>query len=90
MRKLVNCILLIVATVAMTSCNGVVGYEVQKSKIDNGTCSYNDNKEVDNDTIYFVINKQNQMLMKATVNGVEDTVLYDSGCGSPAIQFYTK
>ncbi len=90
MRKLVKSILLIVATVAMTSCNGVVGYEVQKSKIDNGTCSYNDNKEVDNDTIYFVINKQNQMLMKATVNGVEDTVLYDSGCGSPAIQFYTK
>lgn len=90
MNGLLKSMLLVVVAIAATSCDGIVGYTKQLIKIDNGQRSYNDNKNVDDDTIHFVINKQNQMLLKATVNGVEDTVLYDTGCSSPIIQFHTK
>ncbi len=80
----------LVVAVAMTSCNGRIGYAIHAMKIDNHMRSYNVNDEVEDDTIRFVISKaRNQMLMKAEVNGVEDTVLYDSGAASAVFQFYT-
>ena len=90
MKRLLYSLLIFVTIMALASCDGAVGYMKQMMKIDNGQRSYNDNKEVDDDTIYFVVNHQNQMLMKASINGVEDTVFYDSGCGSAVIQFYTE
>lgn len=76
--------------ILMTSCNGIIGYAIHMEKIDNHMRSYNDNEEVEDDTIRFVINKNTrQMLMKAEVNGVEDTVLYDSGANPTAILFYS-
>ena len=74
----------------MTSCDGPIGYVVHVEKTDTHTRSYRDNEEVDDDTIRFVINKNTcQMLMKAEVNGVEDTVMYDSGASPTAILFYS-
>lgn len=90
MNGLLKSMLLIVVAIAATSCDGIIGYTKQMMKIDKGQRQYRDNQEVADDTIHFVINKQDQMLLKATVNGVEDTVLYDTGCSSPAILFYTQ
>lgn len=74
----------------MASCNGIIGYAIHVEKTDTHTRRYNDNNEVDDDTIRFVINENTrQMLMKAEVNGVEDTVLYDSGANPTAIIFYS-
>ena len=90
MNILHKSILLIAVAATMTSCRGIVGYAAKMIKIDNGQRSYNDNDKVNDDTIHFVINHRNSMLMKATINGVEDTVLYDSGANSAVIQFFTK
>jgi len=77
--------------ILMTSCDGIIGYAIHTQKIDNHNRRYNINDEVEDDTIHFVLNKvRRQMLMKAEVNGVEDTVLYDSGAGMAAMQFYTN
>lgn len=90
MNILQKSILLIVVAIAATSCRGIVGYAAKMIKIYNGQVSYNDNDKVNDDTIHFVINHRNCMLMKASINGVEDTVLYDSGANSSVIQFFTK
>ena len=90
MKKLQIEALLLAMAILMTSCNGIIGYAIHMEKIDNHMRSYNDNEEVEDDTIRFVINKNTrQMLMKAEVNGVEDTVLYDSGANPTAILFYS-
>ena len=58
----------------MTSCNGPIGYAIHVAKTDTHTRSYNTNEEADDDTVRFVIHKDyRQMLMKAEINGVEDT-----------------
>ena len=90
MNRILNFVLLLVVVVAMTSCDGVVGYKRQMMKIDNGMRRYNYPEGKGNDTIHFVVNKRNQILLKSRVNGKEDTLLYDSGAGLPAILFYTK
>ena len=74
----------------MASCDGIVGYAIHMKKIDDGMRRYNLNEGVEDDTIRFVVNDRNQMLLKAKVNEVEDTVLYDSGAGLPFVQFYTE
>ena len=91
MNKLFKILLLFVAAVSIASCDGPMGYAIHVKKTDNHVRRYNTNDEVEDDTIRFVINKvRRQMLMKAEVNGVEDTVLYDSGAAPAVIQFYTK
>ena len=90
MNGLLKSMLLIAVAIAATSCRGIVGYAAKMIKIYNGQVSYNDNDKVNDDTIHFVINHRNCMLMKATINGMEDTVLYDSGANSSVIQFFTK
>ena len=74
----------------MTSCNGPIGYAIHVAKTDTHTRSYNTNEEADDDTVRFVIHKNyRQMLMKAEINDVEDTVLFDSGSSIAAVLFYT-
>jgi hypothetical protein len=74
----------------MTSCNGPIGYAIHVAKTDTHTRSYNTNEEADDDTVRFVIHKNSrQMLMKAEINDVEDTVLFDSGSSIAAVLFYT-
>ena len=90
MNRLPKSMLFLVLAAVMISCDGIVGYTKQMMKIDNGKRSYNDNQEVADDTIHFVIDSKNQMLLKASINGVEDTVLYDTGCSAPAILIYTQ
>lgn len=90
MKKLLKIMAILVASSFMASCDGTIGYAIHREKTDNHMRRYDTNQEVDDDTVRFVVDKRNQMLMKAEVNGVEDTVLYDSGASSAAILFYTK
>lgn len=90
MNRILKYLAIIVIVTVMASCDGVVGYVIHAKKIDNGMRRYIYNEGVEDDTIRFVINDRNQMLLKAKVNEVEDTVLYDSGAGLPYIQFYTE
>ena len=76
--------------ILMTSCDGIVGYVIHNLKTDSRMRSYHYNEGVDDDTIRFVINNRNQMVLKAKVNEVEDSVIYDSGAGLPFVQFYTE
>ncbi len=71
---------------AMTSC-GTVGLLIHTAKIFNDNQSYSVNSACD--TIRFVVNKKNQMLLKAEINGEMDTVMYDSGVNSFALLMYT-
>ncbi len=71
----------------MTSC-GTVGLVIHTLKIYDGRLSYNYGHDQANDTIHFVINKNN-MLLKAEINGKTDTVMYDSGVNSFALLMYT-
>lgn len=89
MKKLHNYLLVLVLPIVMVSCNGMAGFMVQMAKIDDGCRSYNA-PEGGEDTLHFVISKQNQILLKATLNGKEDTLLFDSGAGTPALQIYTE
>lgn len=76
--------------ILMTSCDGIVGYVIHNLKTDSRMRSYHYNEGVDDDTIRFVINNRNQMVLKAKVNEVGDSVIYDSGAGLPFVQFYTE
>ena len=71
---------------AMTSC-GTVGLLIHTAKIVNDIQSFSVNSACD--TIRFVVNKKNQMLLKAEINGEMDTVMYDSGVNSFALLMYT-
>ena len=75
---------------AMISCDGPIGYIIHTLKTDSQCYSYNTCDTIKDDTIRFVISKNNEMLLKAEINGVEDTVLYDSGAGTAAALFYTE
>ena len=90
MKELRKLVALIATAAVMTSCDGIIGYAIHVQKTDTHMRRYNDNDEVDDDTIRFVVNENtHQMLMKAEVNGVEDTVLYDSGANPTAVLFYS-
>lgn len=71
---------------AMTSC-GTVGLLIHTAKIVNDIQSFSVNSAYD--TIHFVVNKKNQMLLKAEINGNLDTVMYDTGVNSFALLMYT-
>ena len=89
-KKLKSILLLLIA-LTFTSCDGTIGYYFYTRKIDNGGRIYRDNADADDDTIRFFVDENRWlMLMKAEVNGVEDTVLYDSGAGTPVTQIYTE
>ena len=88
--KILNNFLLFCTALAMISCDGPIGYLIHVNKTDKRCYEYRSNDEVDDDTIRFVIGKENQMLMKAEINGVEDTVMYDSGAGTSAVLFYNE
>ena len=91
MKKLQKALALLGTVVLMASCDGIIGYAIHMQKTDTHQYRYNDNEDVEDDTIRFVVNKHTmQMLMKAEVNGMEDTVLYDSGASPCAMVFYTK
>lgn len=90
MKNILLFISLLFGLLLMTSCNGPIGYAIHVAKTDTHTRSYNTNEEADDDTVRFVIHKNyRQMLMKAEINDVEDTVLFDSGSSIAAILFYT-
>jgi hypothetical protein len=88
MCKLFRNILLLVMAVTMTSC-GTVGLLVHTAKIYDGNQCYNCGDDVAHDTIHFVINSKNKMLLKAEINGKMDTVMYDSGVNSFTGLMYT-
>lgn len=91
MDKLLKNLAVFMMLMVMSSCgDGIVGYAIHNLKTDNRMRRYNFNEGVEDDTIRFVINDRNQMLLRAKVNEVEDTVLYDSGAGLPFVQFYTE
>ena len=90
MKELRKLVALIATALVMASCDGIIGYAIHVQKTDTHMRRFNDNNEVDDDTIRFDINENTrQMLMKAEVNGVEDTVWYDSGASPTAILFCT-
>ena len=88
MKKLQKTAVLIAMAILMTSC-GTVGLLIHTAKIYDGNQSYNCGDDVTRDTIHFVINKKNRMLLKAEINGKTDTVMYDSGVNSFALMMYT-
>ena len=90
MKNLIlNITLFAALMMTLASCNGVVGYVIHRAKTDTHSRSYKTNEEAEDDTVRFIIHKDyRQMLMKAELNGVEDTVLYDSGSSSAAVVFY--
>ena len=90
MAKILKYFALLAMAVVLTSCDGPVGYAIHAQKIDNHMRRYNINEGVDDDTIRFVINDRNQILMKAEINGEEDTVIYDSGAASAVFKFFTE
>jgi len=88
MNKLLKYMVLLVMATVMSSC-GTVGLLIHTAKIFDGNLSYNCGDDVARDTIHFVINKKNRMLLKAEINGKTDTVMYDSGVNSFALMMYT-
>ena len=86
MNRLFKYCVLLSMVFAMTSC-GTVGLLIHTAKIFNDNSSFRINSAYD--TIRFVVNKQNQMLLKAEINGEMDTVMYDSGVNSFALLMYT-
>lgn len=88
MNKLLKYMVLLVMATVMSSC-GTVGLLIHTAKIFDGNLSYNCGDDVARDTIHFVINKKNRMLLKAEINEKTDTVMYDSGVNSFALMMYT-
>ena len=86
MNRLFKYCVLLSMVFAMTSC-GTVGLLIHTAKIVNDIQSFSVNSACD--TIRFVVNKKNQMLLKAEINGEMDTVMYDSGVNSFALLMYT-
>ena len=86
MNKLLKYMVMLSMVMAMTSC-GTVGLLIHTAKIVNDIQSLSVNSACD--TIRFVVNKKNQMLLKAEINGNLDTVMYDSGVNSFALLMYT-
>lgn len=86
MNKLLKYMVMLSMVMAMTSC-GTVGLLIHTAKIVNDIQSFSVNSACD--TIRFVVNKKNQMLLKAEINGKTDTVMYDSGVNSFALLMYT-
>ena len=86
MNKLLKYMVMLSMVMAMTSC-GTVGLLIHTAKIVNDIQSFSVNSACD--TIHFVVNKKNQMLLKAEINGNSDTVMYDSGVNSFALLMYT-
>ena len=86
MNRLFKYCVLLSMVFAMTSC-GTVGLLIHTAKIFNDNSSFRINSTYD--TIHFVVNKKNQMLLKAEINGNSDTVMYDSGVNSFALLMYT-
>ena len=86
MNKLLKYMVMLSMVMAMTSC-GTVGLLIHTAKIVNDIQSFSVNSACD--TIHFVVNKKNQMLLKAEINGEMDTVMYDSGVNSFALLMYT-
>ena len=86
MNKLFKYCVLLSMVFAMSSC-GTVGLMIHTAKVFNDNQSYSVNSACD--TIHFVVNKKNQMLLKAEINGKSDTVMYDSGVNSFALLMYT-
>ena len=81
--------MLLSMALAMTSC-GSVGLMIHTAKIYDGVLDYNaGGVDVALDTVHFVIDKKNRMLLKAEINGKTDTVMYDSGVNSFAALMYT-
>ena len=90
MKTKLHLILMAIMALSMVSCNGPIGYAIHVAKTDTHMRSYNTNEAADDDTVRFVIHKNyRQMLMLAEINGVADTVLYDSGSSSAVVLFYT-
>lgn len=88
MKKLQKIALLLAMAILLTSC-GTVGLLVHTLKIYDGNQCYNCGDDVAYDTIHFVVNERNKMLLKAEINGETDTVMYDSGVNSFALMMYT-
>jgi len=89
MKKLPKNLMLLSMALAMTSC-GSVGLMIHTAKIYDGVLDYNaGGVDVALDTVHFVIDKKNRMLLKAEINGKTDTVMYDSGVNSFAALMYT-
>ena len=89
MKKLPKNLMLLSMALAMTSC-GSVGLMIHTAKIYDGVLDYNaGGVDVALDTVHFVIDKKNRMLLKAEINGKTDTVMYDSGVNSFALLMYT-
>ena len=88
MKKLLKTLALIALSSLMTSC-GSIGMMIHTAKIYDGINDYNNGGDVANDTIHFAVSKENQMLLKAEINGESDTVMYDSGVNSFALMMYT-
>ena len=86
MNKLLKYMVMLSMVMAMTSC-GTVGLLIHTARIVNDIQSFSVNSACD--TIRFVVNKKNQMLLKAEINGNLDTVMYDSGVNSFALLMYT-
>ena len=45
----------------LASCNGPIGYAIHVAKTDTHTRSYNTNEEADDDTVRFVIHKNQEI-----------------------------
>lgn len=91
MKNTILYVLLLFGLLLLASCDGPIGYAIHVEMTDTHQRKYNTNEEADDDTVRFVIHKNyRQMLMKAEINGVEDTVLYDSGSSLAAIVFYNE
>ena len=86
MVKILKYFALFALVFIMSSC-GTVGLMIHTAKVFNDNQSYSVNSACD--TIHFVVNKKNQMLLKAEINGKSDTVMYDSGVNSFALLMYT-
>ena len=86
MVKILKYFALFALVFIMSSC-GTVGLLIHTAKVFNDNQSYSVNSACD--TIHFVVNKKNQMLLKAEINGKSDTVMYDSGVNSFALLMYT-
>ena len=86
MNKLLKYMVMLSMVMAMTSC-GTVGLLIHTAKTVNDIQSFSVNSACD--TIRFVVNKKNQMLLKAEINGKSDTVMYDSGVNLFALLMYT-
>ena len=89
MKAILKAAAIFAMAIMMASCDGSIGLMIHTAKVFDGIMSFNHRNDVEDDTIRFVVNKQNQMLFLAEINGVTDTVIYDSGVNTFAILMYT-